>query len=505
MKQNKKRHHYLPVAAILFGILFTFAIAIYVVTRWVDATYDLYFTTLIYTLVSPLKGTGDGVISTILEVCLPPVVFAVVIYIAAAFVLCQSRVSVSFSLRSERVKIDLLKLLRRTGAVLCIVLLLVSCLFCNQVLGIGKWWGNQTKRTTIYEDYYVDPNSINITSNEKPKNLIYIYLESAETTYASVTDGGAQEINYIPNMTALAQENISFSNKEGLGGFYSPVGTQWTMGGLFTTTSGVPFSFPVERNSMTLYENFASGITVLGDILQEKGYRQEFICGSDANFGGRRNYFTQHGNYDIFDYSTAIEKGYIESDYFVWWGYEDAILYEIAKDELTRLAADKQPFNLTFLTVDQHYFNGYVCEKCGNEYDVQLANVLACSDRLLIDFIEWCKQQDFYEDTVIVISGDHPRMDTVLVENIDYTERTVYNCFINTERTVALSEKNRKFTTMDMFPTVLYALGFDIEGDRLGLGTNLFSSEQTLAEKFGYAYIDEELSKSSLYYISHFS
>ena len=58
---------------------------------------------------------------------------------------------------------------------------------------------------------------------------------------------------------------------------------------------------------------------------------------------------------------------------------------------------------------------------------------------------------------------------------------------------------------MDMFPTVLYALGFDIEGDRLGLGTNLFSSEQTLAEKFGYAYIDEELSKSSLYYISHFS
>ena len=247
-----------------------------------------------------------------------------------------------------------------------------------------------------------------------------------------------------------------------------------------------------------------SGLKAI-QLLKEKGYRQEFICGSDANFGGRRNYFTQHGNYDIFDYSTAIEKGYIESDYFVWWGYEDAILYEIAKDELTRLAADKQPFNLTFLTVDQHYFNGYVCEKCGNEYDVQLANVLACSDRLLIDFIEWCKQQDFYEDTVIVISGDHPRMDTVLVENIDYTERTVYNCFINTERTVALSEKNRKFTTMDMFPTVLYALGFDIEGDRLGLGTNLFSSEQTLAEKFGYAYIDEELSKSSLYYISHFS
>jgi phosphatidylglycerol--membrane-oligosaccharide glycerophosphotransferase len=189
----------------------------------------------------------------------------------------------------------------------------------------------------------------------------------------------------------------------------------------------------------------------------------------------------------------------------VWWGFEDAILYEIAKDELTRLAAEDQPFNFTFLTVDQHYLDGYVCELCGDEYDVQLANVLACSDRLLADFIDWCKQQDFYEDTVIVISGDHPRMDTTLVDGIDYADRTIYNCFINTDRTIALSEKNREFTTLDMFPTVLSALGFDIEGDRLGLGTDLFSSTTTLAEELGYEYLQQELSKSSLYYISHFA
>ena len=43
----------------------------------------------------------------------------------------------------------------------------------------------------------------------------------------------------------------------------------------------------------------------------------------------------------------------------------------------------------------------------------------------------------------------------------------------------------RTYTTFDAFPTTLAARGADIEGNRLGLGTNLFSSTQTLSERFG--------------------
>ena len=35
--------------------------------------------------------------------------------------------------------------------------------------------------------------------------------------------------------------------------------------------------------------------------------------------------------------------------------------------------------------------------------------------------------------------------------------------------------KNRQFTHMDMYPTTLAAMGFNIEGNKLALGTNLFS------------------------------
>lgn len=84
--------------------------------------------------------------------------------------------------------------------------------------------------------------------------------------------------------------------------------TGYTMGALLETTSGVPFSFPVSGNSMDTRTKFASGLTNLGDILSQFGYHQEFLCGSNASYAGKRTYFEQHGNYEIFDYYTAQEK-----------------------------------------------------------------------------------------------------------------------------------------------------------------------------------------------------
>ena len=83
--------------------------------------------------------------------------------------------------------------------------------------------------------------------------------------------------------------------------------------------------------------------------------------------------------------------------------------------------------------------------------------------------------------------------------------RHVYNCFVNAAVQPADgAEKSRDFLPFDMFPTVLASIGCEIEGDRLGLGTNLFSGAPTLYEKYGYAYLDAELSKSSTDYDRRF-
>lgn len=59
------------------------------------------------------------------------------------------------------------------------------------------------------------------------------------------------------------------------------------------------------------------------------------------------------------------------------------------------------------------------------------------------------------------------------------------------------NDTNRNYTTFDMFPTALAAMGAEIEGDRLGLGTNLFSTVQTLTERVGIETEKKELEKKS--------
>ena len=481
---------------VLFGLLYTLGVSAFTVSAWYTLTFDLEFKELLYTLASPLKGTGQSTVAQILSACLPVVLVFVALYVVAVYLLEKGKLTWRYT--------------RRVGACFCALLLVCSLVFSLFALRIPGYVRALTEKTTIYEDYYVDPNSVEITANGQPKNLIYIYLESMETTYAATADGGSQEVNYMPNLTALAQKNISFSDKTAglLGGFHSPLGTGWTMAALLATTSGIPFSFPLGENghnAMIYRENFASGLTTLGDVLAQKGYRQEFLCGSDSAFGGRKTYFEQHGNYEIFDLYTAREEDYIPDDYKVWWGYEDEILYEIARDEVTRLAASDQPFNFTMLTVDTHHVNGFTCNICEYNYTKKLANVVSCADRQIADFVAWCQEQDFYEDTVIIIMGDHRRMDTSLVEETDEIDRTIYNCFINAATLPTGTISERVMTSFDIFPTTLAAMGFSIEGDRLGLGVNLFSALPTLAEQLGYDYLETEINKFSDYYIRKFS
>ena len=173
-------------------------------------------------------------------------------------------------------------------------------------------------------------------------------------------------------------------------------------------------------------------------------------------------------------------------------------MFDFAKEKLQELSSQDNPFNLTMLTVDTHFEDGYICEKCKDTYgDNQYANVMACSSKQLAEFIDWIQEQDFYQNTTIVLAGDHLTMDSDFCEDVsaDYDRRT-YVAYINPAVETEVSEE-RTYSTMDHFPTTLAAMGAEIEGDRLGLGTNLFSTEQTLAEYFGIDEMNQELQRKS--------
>ena len=471
---------------------------LYNLGNWVLDTWGLLsIDEIIFHLKVPLDGTNSDVVLDGINACVP---LAVLVLFLSIFLI--------IGLRNKHGKC-------------MIALFLVAVIACGSAgraayevydeLDVKEYLVSQKKESHFIEQNYVDPRTTKITFPEQKRNLIYIYLESMESTFASKGDGGGLDFNCIPELTTLAEENTNFSNSDKLGGGYPAYGGTWTMAGIFSQTSGIPIKNSEQTDDVnaTLAEqsSFSSQARNLEDILADEGYNQCFMIGSDATFGGRRAYFESHGKgqTEICDYNTAKENGQIPEDYYVWWGYEDQKLFANAQEKLTELSSKDEPFNFTMLTVDTHFEDGYVCEQCQNEFgDNQYANVMACSSRQVDAFVKWIQQQPFYENTTIVISGDHLTMDSDFCNDVseDY-ERSVYNVFINLPEGLDTSfEKthNREFATLDMFPTTLAAMGVTIEGDRLALGVNLFSDEQTLTEQYGRKGLDKELMKKSKFY-----
>lgn len=454
--------------------------------RWMFKTWqNLNMEELVYQLKAPIQGTSTDMIWDYVENC---VILTVIMMIACVAALILRR-------RIPRYRFMKLGMLFLAAAAIT-----VSVVYTWEELDISAYTKNQTTYSTFIDDNYVNPRFAQMEFPEQKRNLIYIFLESMETTYADQAHGGAFSENAIPELTLLSNENESFSgNDTELNGGYPMTGTTWTAGAMFGQTSGLPLNLPIGNDDMYTQDSFLPEVVSLGDILEQAGYEQTLLIGSYALFSGRDKYFSQHGDYNIRDYAWSVNTGEIPEDYYVWWGYEDKKLFEHAKERLTELAAQEKPFNLTMLTADTHFEDGYFCEDCQEQFgEDQYSNVMACSSRKVYELVRWIQQQDFYENTTIVISGDHLTMDSDYCENVDegYVRR-VYTTYINAAAEPE-SDLRREYTTFDNFPTTLASLGVHIEGERLGLGTNLFSSEPTLAEKYGYEEMDREVAKKSM-------
>ena len=498
---KKKAGSRLPIAdlacaaALFLGYLCFFSGRFYVSTFG-----RLGFDSVLYTLSAGLGGVQSGQITGwLLKGFLPATALtALTVWLFSKLHKC-----------ARRGKYQNVKSGNRLARWCSFLLSLSLMVFAAFDVELVEYVSNQSADTDLYEKYYKDPDKVKITFPKEKRNLIYIMLESMETSYLSKELGGAMEENLIPELYDLAKENLCFSNTSAeVGGFYTSKGATWTIGSMVAQTAGIPLKTPTEDVNQygAAGEDFLPGVTTLNNILYDAGYTQFLMVGSDANFGGRKAYFEQHDVTEVLDIYAARAQGYIPKDYFVWWGMEDQKLFTYAQQTIENLAQNAEPFAFTMLTVDTHHVGGYQCELCeesksGESYDQSIS----CSSRQVADFVDWIQHQDFYEDTTIIIVGDHESMDNGYFERMvdDDYQRLLYNCFINTPAT-AKKVTNRQFVAEDMFPTTLAAIGCTIEGEHLGLGTNLFSGTKTLTELLGFERFNEELAKASSYYEEHF-
>ena len=378
-----------------------------------------------------------------------------------------------------------------------IIIFVIGLITLVKSVHLDEYIINRSKDTDIYEKYYVDTNSVKVTLPKKKKNLVLIYLESMEASLFSKENGGTFDKSIIPELEEVAKNNVSISNSDLLGGAYTLTSTSFTISSITASTTGTPVNIKLFKG----YSNekpFMKSVRSLGNILSDNGYNLELIQGSEKEFGALDLYALYNGNYKVFDNNTAKAKGLVDNNYFEWWGIEDRKLLEFSKNEVLELANKKGPFAIMLFTMDTHFKDGYQDKKCTKEFSEPLANSYACSSQMVNDYLNWLKEQDFYQDTTIVLLGDHQVMQDSFYKNHKDYNRVNYNAFINSS--INKNVKNRKFSQYDMYPTILASMGATIEGNKLGFGVNLFSDEKTLIELLGKEFFNNELLKSSDYY-----
>ncbi len=462
------------------------------------------FDQILYYLVNGVEHTSESVVNNVIFSCIIPVVILFTILYVLTFSNDKKKLFIKRRKKDYKIQIYPIEFIANHKAVYALIVFVIAMLFVVFNFKIHTYIKNMIQDTELYEKTYVDGRNINITFPEEKRNLIIIIAESMENTVLSKANGGAWEYSIIPELEELAKDNTNFSHNESIGGALETHGTNFSAGGIVGMTAGIPLKtvdILKDKNQYNGSGKFVDGAYALGEILKEQGYNLEVMMGSEATFGGREQYFKTNGDYKVYDFNYAIEIGKMTLKDKEWWGFEDDKLFKWSKEEITELSKQDKPFNYIMITADTHFEDGYLSKNAEKKFDSQYENVYAYSSKSIYEFVEWVKEQEFYENTTIVILGDHLGMQTDFYEDRagkDYL-RTVYNVIINPaiERT---NNVNRQFTIMDMYPTILASIGAEIEGNRLGLGTNLYSGVPTLTEELGFDYFNDEMKKYSTWY-----
>ena len=393
--------------------------------------------------------------------------------------------------------------IRNNRTIITFTLLILSILYFCKNIDVLNYLRYHLKKSSIIEDNYVEPRNAKINFDKK-NNLILIFVESLENTLLSKEHGGIWDYEIINELYEILEDKdtINFFDANKKKGMHMIMGSSYTSSSIFANTSGIPTKINLRRKGYSK-NKYLSGAYSLGELLKNNGYENEVISAANTAYGGLRDFYKQHGDYNILDDDNLKEFGIdIKNTDKGDWGINDMALFEAAKKRLDVLSKKNKPFNLQLITIDTHFFDGFIGEYSETRFNKQYENVYATTSRLIKDFVDYVKKQPYYKDTTIVIVGDHQVMQSTFVNDKMAKNRTIYNCIINPVNK-NIKYPKRLYTPLDLYPTIVSSLGAKIEGNKLALGVNLFSNEKTLAEKYGVKNLNNELKKHSSFYDEH--
>jgi phosphoglycerol transferase MdoB-like AlkP superfamily enzyme len=230
-------------------------------------------------------------------------------------------------------------------------------------------------------------NTDSILNTTKPNVILIIW----ESLTAKVVGSLGGEPTVTKNLNKLSKEGILFTN------FYA--NGDRTDKGIPAILSGY---YPQPTKSIMKMPNKTRSIPMLPKEMRAIGYKTSFYYGGDLNFGNMNTYLRNAQISEIIDGSVFDKKDWNSK----WGAFDDVFMNRFAKDLSKK---QTEPFFKIALTSTSHEpFELNSTYKFGQDsHDNLFRSAHAYTDKVIGDFIDFAKEQDWYKNTLIVIMSDH--------------------------------------------------------------------------------------------------
>lgn len=306
----------------------------------------------------------------------------------------------------------------------------------------------------------------------KGKNVIVIQLEAIQGFLVNLK---FNEKEVTPNLNQFIHESAYFKN------FFYQIGGGNTSDAEFLTNNSL---YPVKEGAV--YFRYPSNLyRSTGKILKEQGYHTLVGHANNPSFWNRTEMYKAEG-FDLF-----LSSKFFTMDEARGWGLGDKSFLRQSLDKLEK----KQPFYGFLVTLSSHhpfnYFDDYKAFDVGARYEKTfVGNYMKAAhyvDAALGMFIEDLKRRGLYDNSILVIYGDH----NAFLKDQAHMIRDVIPSFQYNDFNWAMLQKTpcfihfpgqTKFGTyetiggeIDILPTLANLMGFEAP---YAMGKDLFNTDQ---------------------------
>ncbi|MDL2271656.1 LTA synthase family protein [Desulfovibrio sp. OttesenSCG-928-I05] len=290
---------------------------------------------------------------------------------------------------------------------------------------------------------------------EKHPNVIIVIMESMGSNWFG---------EYTPNLNALAENGLSFSNM-------MSTGTR-TVRGIEALMLSVP---PTPGNSIVRRPD-NERLFNLGTMFRERGYDRDFIYGGIGYFDNMNAFFAGNG-YAVTDKLDFAPQSKTFSNA---WGQCDEDLYSESLRLADRSFQANKPFHQVLLTTSNHrpftFPEGTVDMKQGSR-----RSAINYADYAIGRFMREAKGKPWFDNTVFVFVGDHPSSIAGKTE----VPADAYGivCVMYGPKFFQQKTVNTLCSQIDVAPTLLASLGWEYRSQFFG------TNARELPEEAGRAWI----------------